>query len=198
MMKSQIAFAALVVASSAAWAAATTAPAAAPPAAKPAAAAPAAKPAAAAPAAKPPAANALAQPRREELWFIARAADGAMAYDAKSIKVDPALSTVSIISLIYLKSGAKTAKGVTYNYILSEDNLDCIGPQFKPKSRLVFDIAGKVLDAGDAPPSLSWVPLKGNPPLNALRGVACSGATFKNMTQAPNFPAALKAMKEMK
>jgi hypothetical protein len=153
-----------------------------------------AKPAAAAPA-KPAAAPAA--PKPEELWFIAKAADGAIGYNAKSIKPNPQLSTVTMTSLIYLKTAAKSKSGASYNYILSEDTLDCIGPQFKPGARVVLDAQGKLLDGGDAA-GTTWLPIQGNPPLNALRGVACSGASFKNMQQATNFAAAVKMMREMK
>jgi hypothetical protein len=154
-----------------------------------------AKPAVPAAAPAKPAAPAKAA---DQLWFIAKAADGAIGYDAKSIKAKPELSTVDITSLIYLKKPGKTKSGALYNFILATDTLDCIGPQFKPGSRVVLDAAGKILDSGDAPANVGWGPIANNPPLNALRGVACSGASFRNLQQATSFAAALKTMKELK
>jgi hypothetical protein len=154
---------------------------------------------AAAPAAAParPAAAAPA-PARPEVWFVVKVPDGALGYDAASIKFDPALSTASIVSMVYSKEGAKTEKGAAFFFILAEDQVDCIGEQYQPKSRRVLDVTGKVLTSGNIPLKPGWVPLAGNAPLTALRGVACTGSTFKDMVQAPSFAAAVKAMREMK
>jgi hypothetical protein len=157
------------------------APAPAPAAAKP--AAPAAKPAAVKP---------------DELWFVAKAADGAIGYNAKSIKGNAELGTVAIISLVYMKNGTKTKSGAPYHYVLSEDSVDCIGMQHQPKSRLVFDAKGALLDAGDAPKNAPWAPVPPNSPLSAFRSVACSNATFEGAKQAPNLTAAMAAMREIK
>lgn len=154
--------------------------------------APAATPAAAA---KPAAAAAA---RRDELWFIVRANDGALAYDAKSIKMNAELSTVEIASLLYFKAGMRTTTGHTFHFVKGSDTLDCVGTQFKPGPRQIMDADAKPLGTTEPPPKAAWLPIVQNPPLSALRGVACGGGTFKNMVQAPTMAAAVKAMKEMK
>jgi hypothetical protein len=103
-----------------------------------------------------------------------------------------------MVSLVYLKRGAKTKSGIAYSFILSEDLIDCIGPQAKPVSRLVFDQGGTLVDAGDALPNAVWGAIPPNSPLGAFRSVACSAATFGEMQQAPTLAAAMTAMKGMK
>ena len=162
--------------------------------------APAAAPSAAAakPAAAPAQPNAADAARSGEVWLYAKAADGAIGYNAKSFKMDPALGTVTVVSLVYLTAGGNTDRGEKFNFILSEDTVDCIGTQFKPISRKVYDLSGKPLTGGLAAPATGWSVIPPGAPIGAFRSVACSAATFSGAKQAPNLASAMKAMREIK
>jgi hypothetical protein len=153
-------------------------------------------PGAGAPAAKPAPAPATAAP--SQVWFVSRTGDGAIGYNASSIKADPQLGTIGLVSLYYMKAGAPSADGTKVHFIHSSDTFDCVGMQFKPGFRNVLDFGGKTISEQKADPAAKWMKVDHNSPLNLLRNVACSGATFKNMQQATNFAAAIAAMKALK
>lgn len=148
--------------------------------------------------AKPPAAAAVQPNKVEQLWFVAKTNDGAIGYNAKSIKTNPELLTVELTSLYFYKAGVKMPSGVVASFILSTDTFDCAGAKFLAGTRIIMDKTGKTLSGDVAKANSPWTPLSPDSPLNSMRDVGCRAATFKGMRSVPDFAAALKTMQEIK
>ena len=140
------------------------------------------------------AASAAAEPK--ERWLVAKASGGTLAYNAETLGRDPKTGFVTLASALYLTKSQKNADGLAFQYVLSEDRLNCADNTFQAVTRVLLDDNQSIVDQLDLDAE-PWRPTSANAPLAFLHGVACNGDNIGNAREAASIENALNLMKTM-
>lgn len=132
----------------------------------------------------------------KERWLVAKASDGSLAYNAESIKPDPKTGQLVFQSALYLNAAMKSENGKMYQYVLSEDVLNCSSKTFQPLTRVLLDGTPTVVDQFEADQA-PWQPVAQNQMLDFFLSIACNGDALDNAREASNIEAAMTLMKTM-
>ncbi|MEQ1756558.1 MAG: surface-adhesin E family protein [Micropepsaceae bacterium] len=138
----------------------------------------------------------LAAADTKERWLVAKASGGSLAYDTETIKRDEKTGYVTLLSALYLSKPEKSASGKVYQYILSEDRLNCSSKTFQPMTRVLLDGTPTVVDEFEleAP---AWQPVSENQSLAFFLSIVCNGDALGNSREASSIEAALTLMQTM-
>jgi len=132
----------------------------------------------------------------KERWLVATASDGSLAYNAETVKPDPKTGQVIFQSALYLNTAMKSENGKMYQYVLSEDQLNCTSKTFQPLTRVLLDGTSNVVDQFELD-AAAWQPVAQNQMLAFFQDIACNGAALGEAREAANIEAAVTLMKTM-
>jgi hypothetical protein len=160
----------------------------------PASAAPAAAaPTVTAPAAAPPAPSAPAE--KKARWLVVKTKDGAMGYDAGSIKPGPRAGTTSVISGFYTTKGL-SGDGLKWKYEFIDAEYDCAAKTYTLMTRALHNDVGEsvhtILPKKDR---AEWQPTATSPYHTQVFSLACDKQTLKGAREVGSYANAVKALK---
>ena len=128
-------------------------------------------------------------------WLVAKADGGSIAYET-AVERDPKTGYVFLMSALYVSEPLSVGVNKPYQYVLSDDALDCTKGQFIAVTRAFLDGAGNVVDTWELE-NQPWVPIAKNPSLSFLQDLVCKTDTLGNAKEAANIDRLLVLMKEM-
>ncbi|MCE9521754.1 MAG: hypothetical protein K8S25_04900 [Alphaproteobacteria bacterium] len=132
----------------------------------------------------------------KESWRVAKASGGALAYNTATLARDVKTGFITLASALFVSQAQKDADGKPFQYVISEDRLNCTNHTFQAVTRVLLDGNQNVVDQQelDAQP---WQPIKDNGVLAFLESVACNGDAVSNAREAASIEDMLNLMTAM-
>lgn len=127
----------------------------------------------------------------DERWLVIKSADGAYGYDQGSV-VDKGSGHYTFSTGMYLSKPA-TASSVTYNYMLTDSELNCTDWTYTSSTFYLFDDNAKMLDMKEG--NGNWDPADENGVMDILAQMVCSHRTIGSAVEAGDMEQAMKTMK---
>ena len=131
-----------------------------------------------------------------EQWLVAKASGGAIAYDTATVARDGQTGFSTLASALFITQANRDASGKPFQYVISEDRLNCTNHTFQAVTRVLLDGNQNVVDQQelDAEP---WQPISGNGVLAFFESVVCEGDAIGSTREAANIEDMLNLMATM-
>jgi hypothetical protein len=128
-------------------------------------------------------------------WLVVKTIDGAMGYDAGSIKPGPKAGTISIISGFYTTKGL-SGDGLKWKYEFIDSEYDCAAKTYTLMTRALRDSAGEYVNTVlPKKERAEWQTTGTSPYHTQVLGLACDKQTLKGAREVGSYLNAVKALK---
>lgn len=127
----------------------------------------------------------------DEHWIVIKSVDGAYGYDQGSV-ADKGQGHFTFSSGLYTPKPV-TAAGATYNYMLTDSELNCSDGTYTTSAFYLFDDNAKMLDMKEG--NGRWDLAENNGVMDIFAGVICFHEPVKGTVEAGDMEQAMKTMR---
>jgi hypothetical protein len=135
--------------------------------------------------------HATAASAGDERWLVIKSGDGAYGYDQGSL-VDKGSGHFTFSTGLYIPDAA-TVSSITYNYMLTDSELNCSDGTYTTSAFYLFDDNAKMLDMRES--KGNWNSTKDNGVMEILARIICSHRTIDGAIEAGDMDQAMKTMR---
>lgn len=131
----------------------------------------------------------------KERWLVAKASDGAVAYDAGTMRHDAQANVVTVTIGLYTKTPITNPDGIKWQYLLSESRIGCANKNRQVLTTVLFDHNQQMVDLQDGGDNPPWRSITNDAFASLMHNVVCNNVKLSDTSEAVDMSAALNLMR---